>query len=79
MFLGEMLIADGLQGESTETCLRCPEGTTKAATIRCDDCSGGELTCGDCCVLIHDNNEWHRIEVCGGQYLCVDLGVDLEA
>lgn len=67
-FLNELLRLEGLH-EGSGLCRRCPEGKNVAANLRCNDCTGGELVCADCCVGIHKSNPFHRIKVCVRFYI----------
>ena len=63
-FLNELLRLDGLRGraEKCESCAR--DGVDARGVVRCNDCSGDELFCAECCVDEHLTLPFHRIEVC---------------
>jgi hypothetical protein len=63
VFLQELLCLEGLRGINTSHCQQYPDNRISKASIRCKDCLGGELTCADCCVLLHTINPFHRVSM----------------
>ena len=60
-FLQELIRLDGRGNKDLwSRCRLC----TEPATMRCEDCFGGEMFCGSCMVDLHAVNPLHRIEVC---------------
>lgn len=60
-FLAEMLRLEGFRGKDV-CCAACLK--TGPDLTRCDECEGGELFCGPCCVTMHIRLPYHRIKVC---------------
>jgi CxC2 like cysteine cluster associated with KDZ transposases len=62
-FLAEFHRLEGRGDYSSITCLCCGEMENSPALYRCIDCSGTELMCQSCIVLVHKSNPLHRVKV----------------
>lgn len=62
-FLKEMAWLDRLRDRAA-ACKRCGGGSSGIEGVtRCKDCFGGRLHCPKCCVVVHEGNPFHNIEV----------------
>ncbi|KAI0069706.1 hypothetical protein K474DRAFT_1610043 [Panus rudis PR-1116 ss-1] len=62
-YLTELLRAEGIEGGSGDKCMTCGSVVTSpSALIKCRDCVNGSLECEKCCVRLHQQNPFHRVD-----------------
>ncbi|GJE90469.1 CxC2 domain-containing protein [Phanerochaete sordida] len=73
LFVDELLRLDGFRGGDRQRCSRCPRDAdaSRLPTIRCLDCTTGDVVCRQCCLAAHADNPFHRIAEWNGKFFAV--------